>query len=68
MEFSAVGTTLTGRLWFDGQARAEAIVLTATDSDIASGYAGLGANSSGYEMLVDYVSLSHDGNPAPGPQ
>ena len=68
MEFSAVGTTLTGRLWFDGQDRAEAIVLTATDSDIASGYAGLGSNSNDYTMIVDYVSLSYDGNPAPGPQ
>ena len=68
MEFSAVGTTLTGRLWFDGQDRAEAIVLTATDADIASGYAGLGSNSNNYEMRVDYVSLSYDGNPAPGPQ
>ena len=68
MEFSAVGTTLTGRLWFDGQDRAEAIVLTTTDSDIASGYAGLGSNSNNYEMLVDYVSLSYGGNPAPGPQ
>lgn len=68
MEFSAVGTTLTGRLWFDGQDRAEAIVLTATDSDIASGYAGLGSNSNDYEMRVDYVSLAYDGNPAPGPQ
>ncbi|MDV7392543.1 hypothetical protein RZS08_14350, partial [Arthrospira platensis SPKY1] len=67
MEFSAFGTTLTGRLWFDGQDRADAIVLTATDSSLESGLAGIGSNSNDHVVLVDYFALTYDGQPAPGP-
>lgn len=67
MEFSVVGTALSGRVWRDGQARADGITISGVDTSVAAGYAGLGANANDYAVLCDYIALSYDGNPAPGP-
>ena len=67
MELTAVGTTIEGRVWLDGQDRSTAYLLTATDSDVATGYAAFHSNPANYVINCDYLSLAYDGNPAPGP-
>ena len=67
MEFTVVGTALTGKLWFDGEDRSDAITVTATDATIAQGRQGIGSFLNEYANLVDYVAVSYNGQPAPGP-
>ena len=67
MEFTVVGTALTGKLWFDGEDRSDAITVTATDATIAQGRQGVGSFLNDYENLIDYVAVSYNGQPAPGP-
>lgn len=67
MRFTAAGTTLTGKLWMDGADESTAVTVTATDSAIVSGRAGLGSFEQGLVLNIDFVSLAYAGNVAPMP-